>query len=254
MNIILKIPFSVFHRQGKKHSQILAEQRESQGGGQLGGGLRFPQDQLAVLWVQSEQKILDERCDKRVDQMIAAGLLPELQDFHANYNQKRGPQNRDYTVGIFQSIGFKEFHDYLVLDPPERETSHGQALFAQGKNLMMLATRQYAKRQSKWIRQRFLRDGLRDCPPVYGVDSTDPSLWDAKVRQPAFQVVQAYIDGDISKLQPLPTSQSCSAEEANQMFECQICQISMKGRDVYKIHLKGKRHQKMAKSIKKKTE
>ena len=72
--------FVVFGEAGKKHSQILKEQRQN--GGLLGGGLRYPMDQLVILWVQCEQKILDQRCDKRVDKMIAEGLLGEMQDFH----------------------------------------------------------------------------------------------------------------------------------------------------------------------------
>ena len=70
----------MFKQQGKKHSQILEEQRMS--GGLLGGGLRFPQDQLVILWVQCQQEILDQRCDKRVDKMIVQGLLGEMTDFH----------------------------------------------------------------------------------------------------------------------------------------------------------------------------
>ena len=33
----------------------------------------------------------------------------------------------DYTHGIFQSIGFKEFHDYLLQDEKERQTELGKA-------------------------------------------------------------------------------------------------------------------------------
>lgn len=90
---------------------------------------------------------LDARLEKRVDDMVAAGLLEELRDFHRRYNQEKVAENRwvsshilsapppsgalhcptgdgcepclwfsrqDYQHGIFQSIGFKEFHEYLV--------------------------------------------------------------------------------------------------------------------------------------------
>ena len=70
----------VFKQEGKKHSLLLEEQRQS--GGLLGGGLRYPEDQLLIFWVQCEQPILEQRCDKRVDQMIAQGLLGEMQLFH----------------------------------------------------------------------------------------------------------------------------------------------------------------------------
>ena len=48
----------------------------------LGGPLRFTAEELAVLWVQCDQEVLDKRCDKRVDKMISEGLLKELRDFH----------------------------------------------------------------------------------------------------------------------------------------------------------------------------
>ena len=48
----------------------------------------------------------------------------------------------DYTVGIFQSIGFKEFQNYLKLGTEEQKGPLGQKLFEDGKEQMMLATRQ----------------------------------------------------------------------------------------------------------------
>ena len=66
------------------------------------------------------------------------------------YNRKRVEEgavdeennSADYTVGIFQSIGFKEFHDYLKLGTEEQKGPLGQKLFEEGKEQMMLATRQ----------------------------------------------------------------------------------------------------------------
>jgi len=239
----------VFEQEGKKHSQLLEEQRQS--GGLLGGGLRYPKEQLLIFWVQCEQEILDKRCDKRVDQMIAQGLLGEMQLFHEDYNKMRLASNdtlvADYTVGIFQSIGFKEFHDYLLLDAKEQESPLGQKLFKQGKEQMMLATRQYARRQAKWIRQRFLRNGVdRQCPPVYGVSSDQPSNWEESVRQPAFEIVEAYMNGtQVLEHQPLPcTTSAHSFEATRQTFNCQQCNVTLKGKIQYEAHLSSRRHKK----------
>jgi tRNA dimethylallyltransferase len=68
--------------EGTPHSQILEDQKQLDGGGLLGGPLRFPLDQLAILWVQCDQSVLDQRCDKRVNSMIQEGLLSELKAFH----------------------------------------------------------------------------------------------------------------------------------------------------------------------------
>lgn len=39
------------------------------------------------------QKILDERLNNRVDSMVSAGLVKELLDFHARYNEERVKTN-----------------------------------------------------------------------------------------------------------------------------------------------------------------
>jgi len=251
----------VFEEVGKKHSQILEEQRQN--GGLLGGGLRYPMDQLVIFWVQCEQKTLDQRCDKRVDQMIAEGLLGEMQVFHEEYNKKRVEgaaadeenNSADYTLGIFQSIGFKEFHNYLKLDTEEQKGPLGQKFFEEGKEQMMLATRQYARKQVKWINQRFLRSGLdRQCPPVYGVSSDQPSKWEETVRKPAFQVVEAYVNGtEVFGHQPLPcTTSAHSFEASRQTFNCQQCNVILKGRIQFEAHLSSGRHKKMMASLRKK--
>lgn len=38
----------------------------------------------------------------------------------------------DYTTGIFQSIGFKEFHEYLILPEEEKHSEKGKLLFEKG--------------------------------------------------------------------------------------------------------------------------
>lgn len=46
-----------------------------------------------------------------------------------------------------------------MLDQEQRTSKEGQKLFDKGLELMKLATRQYAKRQVKWVRRRFLARG-----------------------------------------------------------------------------------------------
>ena len=150
----------------------------------------------------------------------------------------------DYSVGIFQSIGFKEFHDYLLLSKEDQETPKGQKMFEKGKELMMIATRQYARKQNKWIRQRFLRPE-RPSPNVYGVDSKDPSKWDEVVLQPAIELVQTVVDGkelDKCQLKPVPLTKAYSYEESRQIFHCEKCDIDLRGKLQFEAHLKSRRH------------
>lgn len=49
--------------------------------------------------------------------------------------------------GVLQSIGFKEFADYLQLSPFERDSPSGEASLNEAIKKMKTATRQYARRQ-----------------------------------------------------------------------------------------------------------
>jgi tRNA dimethylallyltransferase len=59
----------------------------------------------------------------------------------------------DYTLGIYQSIGYREFDAYLSSPaPPEQD----HAAFDAAADAMKLSTRQYAKRQVSWMRNKLL--------------------------------------------------------------------------------------------------
>lgn len=192
----ISISISVLSQTGRKHSDLLSEQRNQVGGGQFGGPLRY--ENTLVIWVQCEQETLDDRsvhksiatficlvwppadlliprCDKRVDKMMERGMLKELDDYHAHYNSVRGAP-ADYTVGIFQSIGFKEFHRYLTMTGEEKQSDEGKEALSAGVKQMKVATRQYSRRQAKWMRGRFLSK-WRATPPVYAVNSTKAEKW-----------------------------------------------------------------------------
>ncbi|KTG39310.1 hypothetical protein cypCar_00007433 [Cyprinus carpio] len=103
----------VYMETGVPHSRLLEEQQGQDGGDCLGGPLRFQNP--CIFWLHYETNVLDERLDKRVDQMLLLGLIDELKDFHQRFNDKKLKENsQDYQRGIFQSIGFKEFHEYLT--------------------------------------------------------------------------------------------------------------------------------------------
>ena len=127
----------VYNKFKRPHSDILRDQKSEDGGGILGGPLRFNKNELAVLWVQCDQSILDKRCDRRVHKMVEEGMLGELMAFHKDYNEKRASNGEtpDYTNGIFQSIGFKEFHQYLTSGEEDSEEKKKQ-LYEKGNNII----------------------------------------------------------------------------------------------------------------------
>ncbi|XP_044027278.1 tRNA dimethylallyltransferase isoform X3 [Siniperca chuatsi] len=174
---------------GVPHSRWLEEQRGQEGGNGLGGPLRYPDP--CIFWLHADMDALDKRLDARVDEMLSAGVIEELRDFHVCYNQQKvQDESQDYQHGIFQSIGFKEFHDYLIA--PESSTQQEKdTLRDKGIEALKIATRRYARKQNKWVRNRFLKRPGDNVPVVYGLDVTDVSRWEETVLNPALQILDS---------------------------------------------------------------
>ncbi|XP_021923587.1 tRNA dimethylallyltransferase, mitochondrial isoform X2 [Zootermopsis nevadensis] len=234
----------VYAQTGRTHSSILREQRSADGGSELGGPLRFPHS--CILWLQCDQ-VLDERLDVRVDTMLEQGLVQELLDFHRRYNKERlaTSTEADYTKGIFQSIGFKEFHEYLVLSEEDRDSEKGSKLFHVGVDALKLVTRRYARRQLRWITNRFLCRPSRQVPPVYGLDATDPNLWNEHVLGPALQIVESYLKGWApAGIDPLPVTER-SVKNDLKIHHCDVCDRMFIGDIQWNDHLHSKKHRRM---------
>ena len=160
-------------------------------------------------------------------------------------------ENLNYEKGIWQSIGFKEFHSYLCLSEEDRETQEGKTLFHEGVERMKISTRQYSRRQAKWIRRRFLTD-VRDSPSVYRVDSSDPSAWPEKVFGPAEIILQSFLfPGENPGIEPLPriSEKMEREEEYRKTLHCDICDRDLKGETQYRNHLKSKSHRKAFQAV-----
>uniref|UniRef100_A0A8C6D1Y1 tRNA dimethylallyltransferase n=1 Tax=Moschus moschiferus TaxID=68415 RepID=A0A8C6D1Y1_MOSMO len=203
----------VFEETGISHSEFLHRQRAEEGGGPLGGPLKFPNP--CILWLHAEQTVLDERLDKRVDNMLAAGLLDELRDFHKRYNEKKVAENsQDYQHGIFQSIGFKEFHEYLITEgkcTPE-------------------------------IRNQLLKKGPgTSVPPVYGLEVSDVSKWEESVLEPALEIVRSFIQGHKPAATPVKMP-SNETENKRSYHMCELCDRIIIGDREWAAHMKSKSH------------
>lgn len=170
-----------------------------------------------------------------------------------------------YTEGIFQSIGFKEFHKFLVdsgEDLPDADTDskeeqkRRQLLYDQGVDQMKLATRQYARRQVKWVQQRFLNP-RRDSPPVYAVNSAAyPDRWQEDVLGPASDLLESMmaqrlgggsgsaVPAAAPLLRPLERhpGKTYSHEDSRRVFNCPLCGIEVKGRIQLEAHINSRKH------------
>ncbi|XP_075410445.1 tRNA dimethylallyltransferase isoform X1 [Tenrec ecaudatus] len=242
----------VFEETGISHSEFLHRQHAEEGGGPLGGPLKFPNP--CILWLHADQAVLDERLDKRVDDMLAAGLLEELRNFHRRYNQKKVAENsQDYQHGIFQSIGFKEFHEYLTTEgkcTPET----GSQLLKKGIEALKQVTKRYARKQNRWVKNRFLSRPGSSVPPIYGLEVSDVSKWEESVLEPALEIVRSFIQVTIHhsttiawfaghKPEIAPIKMPCSETESKRSYHmCDLCGRIIIGDREWAAHLKSKSH------------
>ncbi|KAG6910897.1 hypothetical protein DXG01_006580 [Tephrocybe rancida] len=150
-------------------------------------------------WLHAEQAVLEQRLNKRVDNMIEQGLLSEIRTLREiaaaadSSSSTPGDAKTDYTLGIYQSIGYKEFHDYLSSPEPS-----GKA-FSTAVEHMKLSTRQYAKRQVSWIRNKLLpavytANADKTLVPTYLLDATlMGENWNTNVRDLGIKLTEGFL-------------------------------------------------------------
>ncbi|KAI5644160.1 IPP transferase domain-containing protein [Phthorimaea operculella] len=197
----------------------------------------------------------DKRLDARVDQMLEAGLIQELLDFHQRHNLHRIQDGKppDYTKGVFQTLGFKEFHDYLILSEEDRKTEEGQKLLAQSIENMKIGTRRYARRQNKMVRGRFLEHPDREVPPIYELDTTDISKWDEEVKNKAIHIIESFLNDQPCKyeaIQPRAKEEKRKINSKSANY-CEVCKRLILGDKEYQIHLQSNKHAKVLKKYNK---
>ncbi|KAJ3415948.1 hypothetical protein HDV05_003789 [Chytridiales sp. JEL 0842] len=195
----------VYYTTGKKHSDIIKEQKESGG-----GALRY---KTGVFWLWANNKALDPRLDGRVDDMIKNGLFEEIKDMRLKLHKglvagvqqsthsdvsdgtsettkTAAEQNStselkiDYTRGVLQSIGFKEFDAYLSALEKSQQEIELEKLKKEGLESMKAGTRRYARRQVTWIRNKLGKKCVEEWDqgkPVgfYALDATGACVFGA---------------------------------------------------------------------------
>ena len=236
----------IFEQHGKPHSAIIQEQQQRPGGNAYGGPQRYKD--ICVFWLQCQRDILNERLDKRVSEMLNRGLIKELLNFHREYNYVLAGKNSEakYTEGIFQSIGFKEFHNFLIKqqdkDFDESNASvEDKSLLKTGLENMKTVTRRYAKKQMMWVRNRFLGRPVSSAPDVYGLDATNLADWNNSVLQNALEILDRLMKDKRPVIEPLP--RVIIQEDRHARHVCEICENRViLGEENWKKHLQSKSH------------
>ncbi|BGP54227.1 hypothetical protein JCM8202_001360 [Rhodotorula sphaerocarpa] len=196
---------------GKRWEEVVLEQAAEPASG--------PRFRTLVFWLFAENEALHPRLDARVDKMIERGLLDEIDELWKLANRP-GAEPTNYSKGIFQSIGYKEFEPYLARkhrDPARTLETDPELrrLFEQGVQEMKASTRQYAKRQVKWIKTKLL-PAIRATGggevDVFLLDATDLDRWRDNVRDKAVDILNTFLEGG-----PLPDPASTSETAAKHL-------------------------------------
>ncbi|KXT05950.1 hypothetical protein AC578_388 [Pseudocercospora eumusae] len=201
----------IFLQTGQRASDIYAEQRSEQA--MEGVEMRFP---TLLFWVHAEQQTLRARLDARVDKMLDQGLLEEVETLDAvAEGEKAKSISIDESKGIWVSIGYKEFIDYVqARRNGETDTQYLLKLHAASLEKTKAATRQYSKRQVRWIRIKLLNalaevDASND---LYLLDGSDVSRFEETVVQPALDLTGRFL-----RAEDMPAPASLSEIAAEQL-------------------------------------
>ncbi|ETN04631.1 tRNA dimethylallyltransferase [Phytophthora nicotianae INRA-310] len=203
VNNVRKIQRSlqVFEQTGVAHSELLAQQEQEQ------RNIEKYFDACAF-WVHASKPVLSERLAKRVDTMLSSGLVEEIRGLRAHVKEnppRMHPDSDDEedaqnSVGILQAIGYKEFLPYFDAieannGAQEEGSTELETILNACIEQLNIATRQYARRQLSWIRNKFVTKNI----PVYQVDSSDVSKWETLVAQPAIGIAQKFLKATKSR-------------------------------------------------------
>jgi tRNA dimethylallyltransferase len=207
----------IYLQTGRKASEIYAEQRLAQSTSSSSAdpsssedsGLRFP---TLLFWIHAETETLRARLDSRVDKMLQRGLLDEVRTLHDYAVEHSAQQPIDDSRGIWVSIGYKEFSAYTAaLASGEANETELQALKDEAVERTKIATRQYAKRQTRWIRIKLLQalQAAHATSSLYLLDGTSIADFEAKVLSPAADVTRTFLSGE-----PMPEPKDMSEAAA----------------------------------------
>ncbi|KAJ9629696.1 tRNA dimethylallyltransferase, mitochondrial [Taxawa tesnikishii (nom. ined.)] len=265
----------IWFQTGRKASEIYEEQRvrrqlvrNSDGAARDGS----EEDAVAastlrmrtlVLWVNAKNEELARRLDSRVHKMVKNGLLDEVHTLkgHADEEAASG-QTVDHTRGIWVAIGYKEFLEYeRAMQEGNGDESRLATFMAMAVERTQIATRQYAKRQIRWIRIKFnhaiTAAGIKE--QFYMLDSTSLDDWQSAVVDRGVELVGAFMREEDM---PAPTSLSAFAAEmltskgndisasAASWFRqhCDVCNTTVVTENQWSMHVKSRKHRRAVSS------
>ncbi|XP_055835792.1 tRNA dimethylallyltransferase 2 [Solanum dulcamara] len=255
---------SLYARFGVIPSKLLQE-RTVENWGQVDNS----RHDFCFLCVNASLLTLDPFVDRRVDHMVDAGLLNEVLDI---YNM-----NADYTKGLRQAIGVREFEPFLrryilehqkpcgeshdqtlndqilkqniqhIVDSPD--DNEWKALLTEAIQQVKLNTRRLVRRQRRRLNRLQMLYGWN----IHYVDATKSiisgadDIWTVEVVKPSVGIIKSFLTGESS------TENGSNASEETKMIQkdlwtqhvCEACGNKvLRGAHEWKQHRQGRGHRK----------
>lgn len=261
----------IYLQTGRKASDMYAQQRSlnsARGNGELleedpgmvdASAMRFP---TLLFWVHTDTDVLKTRLNNRVDKMFEHGLIKEVETLNEfAQTQANIGEKVDETRGIWVSIGYKEFKTYTdAICTGAMNEKEIEALKVEGLETTKAATRQYAKRQLRWIRIKLVNAlaQAKVTSNLYLLDGSDVSAFEERVVKPALQLAGDFLTAS----SPLPAPASLSSVAAEMLVPkrgydlsttpekwtrqtCGLCGVTCVTEDQWKQHVTSKAHKKL---------
>lgn len=254
-------------KSGRKASEIYKEQNSLGLQTSSEAGKPTLRYEPLIFWIHADDAVLKSRLDARVDGMVQEGLLEEVREMRdfADGVKSKG-MVLDKQKGIWVAIGYKELEPWLdscYQNPSEKPAR--SSLKDAGIEAIKAGTRQYAKRQHRWIRIRLAQhlESANALERLFLLNGTDLDAWDNMVAAPSERITEEYLSGST-----LPKNSSLSTMAAK-MFEsmqnqnkasdrqarfCQTCQKTLMTEEEWFGHVKSRRHKKVLEGMRKKVE
>ncbi|RMZ87230.1 hypothetical protein DV736_g5549, partial [Chaetothyriales sp. CBS 134916] len=265
---------------GRKASEWYKEQQAAKGemmdasGGDGQEGLLGLQYDTLLLWLEAEDAVLKERLNARVDAMVRNGLFEEVLELHKEKQRfRRENVAVDKTKGIWQSIGYKELELWATKANPDADDHDPVHLNPSTKNSKLATdsiegvkagTRQYAKRQNRYIRNRFA-SALRQAGALdrlFLIDSTDISHWSETAVPQSEKLVSAFLEGrqlpDAATLSDLASTTFARITTQDDWRStrvahyCDTCEKTLMGDKEWERHVTSRSHKNIIQSQRKK--
>lgn len=166
----------------------------------------------------------------------------------------------DFTRGILQAIGFKEFNEYL--NTPTVNAEVRQKLMKDSLERMMISTRQYARKQVSWIQNKLVPEleieHEKGTAAIYTLDANDPADWILNVGVRSKALTTSFLLGNSNDVMSHFEISRKGSSTFRCNFEiqewikhtCEICQTkdglrrSFNGDLEWKTHLQCNQHRK----------